>query len=46
MSYYWFNRETILKNAWDEYHNKGSKKTLLSIILVTKKFSEKMQEKV
>ena len=24
MSYYWFHREKILKNAWDEY-NKGSK---------------------
>ena len=25
MSYYWFNREKILKNAWDKYHNKGGK---------------------
>ena len=25
MSYYWFNREKLLKNAWDKYHNKGSK---------------------
>ena len=25
MSYYWFNREQILKNAWDKYHNKGGK---------------------
>ena len=23
MSYYWFNREKILKDAWDKYHNKG-----------------------
>ena len=23
MSYYWFNREKLLKNAWDKYHNKG-----------------------
>ena len=25
MSYYWFNRETLLKNTWDKYHNKGGK---------------------
>ena len=25
MSYYWFNREKILKNAWDKYLNKGGK---------------------
>ena len=25
MSYYWFNREKLLKNACDEYHNKGGK---------------------
>ena len=25
MSYYWFNRENLLKNAWDKYHNKGGK---------------------
>ena len=25
MSYYWFNREKIFKNAWDKYHNKGGK---------------------
>ena len=25
MSYYWFNREKILKIAWDKYHNKGGK---------------------
>ena len=22
MSYYWFNREKILKNVWDKYHKK------------------------
>ena len=27
MSYYWFNREKILKNAKDKYCNKGGKKT-------------------
>ena len=25
MSYYWFNREKILKNEWDKYHNKRGK---------------------
>ena len=25
MSYYWFNRKKLLKNARDEYHNKGGK---------------------
>ena len=25
MNYYWFNREKILKNVWDKYHNKGGK---------------------
>ena len=25
MSYYWFNREKILKYAWDKYHNKAGK---------------------
>ena len=25
MSYYWFNREKLLKNAWDKYRNKGGK---------------------
>ena len=25
MSYYWFNREKLFKNAWDKYHNKGGK---------------------
>ena len=25
MNYYWFNREKLFKNAWDEYHNKGGK---------------------
>ena len=26
MSYYWFNREKILKNGRDKHHNKGGKK--------------------
>ena len=25
MSYYWFNREKLLKSAWDKYYNKGGK---------------------
>ena len=25
MSCYWFNREKLLKNAWDKYHNNGGK---------------------
>ena len=25
MSYCWFNRENLLKNAWDKYHSKGGK---------------------
>ena len=24
-SYYWFNREKLLKNTWDKYHNKEGK---------------------
>ena len=38
MSYYWFNREKLLKNTWDKYHNKGGKEKLLSIMLLTKTF--------
>ena len=25
MGYYWFNREKILKDAWNKYYNKGGK---------------------
>ena len=25
MSYYWFNKEKLLKNAWNKYHNNGGK---------------------
>ena len=25
MNYCWFNREKLLKNAWNEYHNKRGK---------------------
>ena len=44
MSYYWFNREKILKNGRDKHHNKGGKKRLLSIIKTIYKFNKKMQE--
>ena len=27
MSYYWFNRKSLLKNGRDKYHNKGGKQT-------------------
>ena len=26
MSYYWFNKEKLLKNAWNKYHHKGGKR--------------------
>ena len=38
MSYYWFNREKILKNARGKYHSNGGKIKLLIIILPIKKF--------
>ena len=38
MSYYWFNREKILKDANDKYPDKGGKKRLSSFILIKKKF--------
>ena len=25
MSYCWFNKEKLLKNAWNKYHNEGGK---------------------
>ena len=25
MSYYWFNREKLLKDAWNKHHKKGGK---------------------
>ena len=32
MSYYWFDREKLMENVWDKYHNKEVKKKLPSII--------------
>ena len=37
MSYYWLNRENILKNARCKSHNKGGKYKLLNIMLKIKK---------
>ena len=37
MSYYWFNREKVLKNAWDEYHNKGGKQKAAKYYAVNQK---------
>ena len=31
MSYYWFNTEKLLKNAWNKYHSKEGKKKLPNI---------------
>ena len=25
MNYYWFDREKLMENVWDKYHNKGGK---------------------
>ena len=44
MSYYSFKREKKLKNGRNKYRNEGGKEKLLSIILIIKKFQEKMQE--
>ena len=37
MSYYWFNREELLKKAKTKYYNKGGKKKLVNIIKTIKK---------
>ena len=34
---YWFNREELLKNAYDKYHNKGGKEKTASYYKKTKK---------
>ena len=36
MSYYWFNREELLKKAKAKNHNKGGKEKLLSIMKIIK----------
>ena len=35
MTYYWFNGPELLQKANNKYHNYGSKKKLLNIILKT-----------
>ena len=35
-SYYWFNIEKILKNAKDQYHNKGGKKKTAKYYIANK----------
>ena len=37
MSCYWYNRERLLKNAWNKYHNKGGKQKAAKYMLLTKK---------
>ena len=34
---YWFNREELLKNAYDKYHNKGGKEKTALYYKKTKK---------
>ena len=36
ISYYWFNREKLLKNAWNKYHNKGGKQKAVNQEVVSK----------
>ena len=38
MNYYQLNRDKLLKNAKNRYHNGGGKKKSLNIIRITKKF--------
>ena len=34
---YWFNRQVLLRKAWDRYHNDSGKKKLLNIMLKTER---------
>ena len=43
MNYYWFNRKTLLKLHWINFTIKEKNKKLLSIVLLIKRFLEKMQ---
>ena len=38
MSYYWFNREKILKNTRDKYYNKGGEKKAAKYYIANKTF--------
>ena len=44
MSYYWFNKQGLLKKAKEKYHNNGGKKKLPNITLIIKIFSKKKQK--
>ena len=44
MSYCFFNRQELLQQANDRYHNCGGKKKPLNIILKIKKFSKKCKK--
>ena len=37
MSYYWFNIEKLLKNAWDKDHKKGGKQKTAKYYAVNQK---------
>ena len=37
MNYYWFNRENLLKNAWDKYHYKGGKQKAAKYYAINQK---------
>ena len=41
MSYYWFNREKLFKNAWGKYHNKGRKQKAAKYYAANQKFLRK-----
>ena len=43
MNYYWFNRKTLLKMHWINITIKEKNKKLLNIVLLIKRFLEKMQ---
>ena len=48
MSYCWFSRETLLKNAWDKYHSKRGKQKTAKYYGASNKyrnFSEKKMNK-
>ena len=44
MSYYQFNRQELLQKAKVRYHNRVGKKKLLNIMLLMKKFQNKMRK--
>ena len=44
MSYYWFNREELLKKAKTKYHNKGGKEKAAKYYEDNKEAIKKRQE--